>query len=107
MKLNDELLAEYVALNEEVKAKTKRLEEIKKACKERGSFTTKNFMCAIDVQNRVGLPGLDEVTKHIAKETLMVLGLLRTTSVVSVRITPKVDKRELSVSQEYKNFPNA
>lgn len=98
MELTNEVLQEFIRLNREIKEKTKRLDRIRQACKERGSFVTKDYLCAIETQTRTGLPSLDEVTKYISRDTLQGLGLIRTTPVVSVRI---VSRREYQVEIQY------
>lgn len=97
MKLNDEILNEFITLNEEIKLKTKRLEEIKEACKQKGSFSTKDFVCSIEVQERLGLPGFNEVIRVIERETLEALNLVRKTKVIIVRVNKKQTAMETQV----------
>ena len=91
MELTNEILREYMALSQEIRDKSKRLETIKQECKQRGSFVTQDFTCLVETTIRTGLPGLEEVTKCIQRNTLEVLGLIRTTQVVSVRILRRED----------------
>ena len=86
MELNDRVLAEYCKLLEEVKSKNRWLEEIKSACKDRGSFATSEYVCTVEKQQRQALPGLDVVCQSIQRDTLEVLGLIKTIQVVTVRI---------------------
>lgn len=86
MELTNEVLEEFLLLNKEVREKSKRLDIIRQACKERGSFVTQDYTCLVDTNTRVGLPSLDEVTKYIQRATLEALGLIRTIPVVTVRV---------------------
>lgn len=86
MDLTNKVLEEYLILQQQIKDGKKILDQVKDACKTRGSFVTKDYACLVDTSHRVGLPGLDEVTRCIQRQTLEALGLIRTTEIVMVKI---------------------
>lgn len=91
MELNDDVLSEYVFLSREIREQSKRLDAIRQECKARGTFATARYVCLVESSSRQGLPGLEEVMKCIRRETLEILGLLRTIPIVSVKVINKED----------------
>lgn len=68
--LVESILKEYLQLEEEVKLKKKRLDEIKNWCKCVGSFNTYNYACLIKEQSRTGIVGLERVIAAIGRDIL-------------------------------------
>lgn len=58
----DEELAEFLKLQQEIKQKSRRMDEIRKACKEAGSFCTANHACVVYEQEQRRLIGLEEAS---------------------------------------------
>lgn len=73
----NEELAEYLTLQAQIKAMTKRLEEIKKEIKKCGSFYTSKYSVSVTTQSRTGIAGLEEVKEFINEEILNKYGLIR------------------------------
>ena len=82
----DQELAELLTLQAQLKVMNKRIEEIKKKCKECGSFYTALYTVSIISRTRVGLAGLDEVKEYIHEDILNQYGLIRTTDYQLVEI---------------------
>lgn len=92
MELTDKVLDEYLELQEESKAILKRIDEIREALKEKGSFATYNFVCTVWEQERTGIAGLKEVTSAIGMEILMENDLIRTSRFLMVKVAKIVIK---------------
>lgn len=67
----NEELEEYLFLSERIKLLEKRLDEIKKACKECGSFHTDKYVVAVVDQERRGLVGLAQAEKALGLDLLL------------------------------------
>lgn len=79
-------IAELLLLQQQVKAMTKRIDEIKKACKKAGSFFTAQYTVSVISQSRVGLAGLEEVKEYIHEDILNKYGLIRKSEFLIVKI---------------------
>lgn len=83
------VLTEFLILTADIKAKTKRLEEIKKWCKDRGTFSTSKFVCSVNLRTRTGLAGLEIVIDAIGKQILEDNDLIRTSEFLLVTVSKK------------------
>lgn len=83
---SDQLLDELLVLEAEIKDMSKRVDEIKKWCKERGSFSTSKYVCAIKTRSMVKLVSLEVATKILGTDMIQECGLTQTITfpVVSV-----------------------
>ncbi len=88
------LLAEYLALQEELKIKGKRYDEIRNWCKAQGTFATDQYVCAVKLQTRVGLAGLETVTTALGREILEENDLIRESEFLLVSVSPKSSRVE-------------
>lgn len=79
-------IAEFLLLQDMIKKATKRLEEIKKACKECGSFYTSTYTVSVIDQTRTGIAGLEEVKEFISEDILNKYDLIRTSTFQIVKI---------------------
>lgn len=52
MNITNDILAEAVMLERNIKKFQKRVDEIKAACREKGSFLTKEYVCSVSTQTR-------------------------------------------------------
>lgn len=75
-----------VALQAQIKQMQKRVDEIKKWCKEIGSFYTANYTVSIVKRTRVGLAGLPEVLEFIDAAILHKHGLIRSSQYELVEV---------------------
>lgn len=89
MKVTDEMLAELVELESRIKAAAKRVEEIKAACKERGTFSTVNYVVIVSEISQTRLEGLEKVSSVIGRETLQSAGLIKEISFQTVKVQAK------------------
>lgn len=87
MKPTEDELRELLVLMDKVKIMSKRIEEIKDFCKERGSFATKNFVCAVLAQQRVGIAPLKEVIDCFGRETLEKYALIKLSEFQIVKVS--------------------
>jgi hypothetical protein len=87
MKPTNDDLAEYMKLEEMVKTASARMEEIKKAAKEHGSFATREYVAAVTEASRTQLAGLETVAQVYGREDLEKHGLIKTISYQMVKIT--------------------
>lgn len=87
----DGILEELLMLEADIKSMTKRVDEIKKYCKERGSFSTARFVCAIKDRSQVRLVSLDRATEILGADMIQECGLSQTIT-FSVVCVSKLDK---------------
>ncbi len=85
----DEMLQELIALEQDVKIKYKRIEEIKAWCKEQGSFATDHHVCSVKEHTRTGLAGLDVVAKALGRDLLEDLDLIRVSQFLTVHVSKR------------------
>ncbi len=86
MKLTTTVLDEYLQLKQDADEISKRLEEIRQACKERGSFSTNSHVCIVSGYTKVAMAPLVDVIHAISVETLQQLGLIREIKIINVRV---------------------
>jgi len=89
MKLNNDVLLELYTLEQEVKEKQKRISEIKEACKSKGSFSTRDFLCQVKVVDREMIGPSDALVNTFGREALTRLGLTYRSKFVTVQTIPK------------------
>lgn len=87
LKPTDIELEELLELQLNVKMMSRRIEEIKELCKKHGSFCTKKYVCAVYMQSRTGLVGLNEMAKTISIDILVAYNLVKTTTFEVVKIS--------------------
>lgn len=90
MKLNDAVLKELVELEAKAKELASRIDEIKSACKEKGSFGTANYVCVVSTQSRTGLAGLKDVAAVVGQKILEQNNLIKTTEYKVVKVEAKI-----------------
>lgn len=93
MILNDEVLKELIKLEKEVKIKSKRIQEIRDACKTKGSFCTFSFVCSVWEQERTAIAGLQECIAALTKEVLEGHELIKTSRFLLVKVAPLLSKK--------------
>lgn len=84
----EQVLAELLLLEQEVKIKSKRIDEIRKWCKEQGSFSTMNYVCVVKPRTRVGLAGLEVVAAAIGQDILEQFNLIKQSTFYMVTVSP-------------------
>lgn len=89
MKLNNETLAEYLALQEEIRIATIKIHIIKEACRQKGSFETENYTCTVRDHKVDELTGIDACVKALGRLNLEDLGLIKVTTHKIVHIKSK------------------
>ena len=94
MKITNECLEELITLEESMKIISKRVDELKTACKERGTFSTGMYACVVSEQTRVGLAGMADVISVVGREVLELHGLIRTTTYLTVKVSRKIPLSE-------------
>lgn len=87
--IND-LLREYIFLKDEIRIKTKRLSEIQTWLKSKGTFSTDLYVCAVKLQTRTGLAGLEVVAEAIGRAILEEHDLIRVSEFLLVNVSAKV-----------------
>lgn len=90
MTIDDSVLSEFLVLQVSIKKFQQRLDEIKEACREQGSFCTESYSCAIYLQHAVRLVGKEEAEKILGKDTLEELGLLKQHTFTIVKVAPRI-----------------
>lgn len=85
----DIILEELVLLEEELKPKVRRLNELKDMFKQRGSFATDIFVCAVNEQTQRRLVSLDKAVAALGKEMLDSFELIQTITFKTVRVSRK------------------
>lgn len=76
IEINDDLLAEFLYLKTRARITDERINEISKALKEKGSFATDRYVCAVSRQARHQLKGLEAVVAAFSREALMANNLI-------------------------------
>ncbi len=91
MKLSNEVLSEALNLEETIKAAQKRLDEIRDALKEKGSFATKEFVVAVSETSRKQMAGAKIVleTLKLKEEEALRQGILNVVTYKTVKIARK------------------
>lgn len=77
VKPTDKELEEMIMLQAQIKQMQKRVDEIKKWCRDIGSFYTANYTVSVVKRTRTGLAGLPEVLEFIDAAILNKHGLIR------------------------------
>lgn len=85
----DMLLAELLEIEAEIKPRLKRLELLKQWCKDRGTFSTDNYVCAIKPRSRTCLVSLDKAIEALGKEMLESFSLIQTISFLTVHVNKR------------------
>lgn len=80
---------ELVSLQEYLKPKIKRMEELKTWCKTLGSYATENYVCSVRPQEKVCLVSLDKAIEALGRSLLEEKGLIQTVSFEVVSVSPK------------------
>lgn len=88
--LTDDDLKEYLFLQACIKQWTVRLEEIRRACKEAGSFCTENHVCAVYIQEQTRMASLETTVSALGKELLEDNGLINHLSFQVVKIAERI-----------------
>lgn len=89
MIVNDDLLKELYLLEMDVKHKTKQIEFIKDLCKAKGTFSTRNFVVAVNKQSRTGMAPLDKVKAVFGEDVLKEHNLIVTSEYLTVKLSIK------------------
>jgi len=89
VKVTEEMLAELVKLEAEIKAAAKRVDEIKAACKEKGTFSTVHYVVVVSEVHQTRLEGLEKVAAVVGRETLEGAGLIKEISFQTVKVQAK------------------
>lgn len=84
----DAELKEFLELQQTIKVATKRLEEIKAVCKERGTFHTRLYACVVVEQPQERLAGLESVSLVFGRDVLESNGLINRFSSLIVKVAP-------------------
>lgn len=87
--IDDSMLEEIILLEEELKPKIKRLNELKGHCKTRGSFATDFFVCAVEDRSQTRLVSLDRAVKALGREMLESFDLIQVIMFSTVHVTRK------------------
>lgn len=85
----DIVLDELLNLEDDIKPKLKRIEEIKTWCKEQGSFCTDYHVCSIKEHTRTAIVSLKKAVDALGKEMLESFGLIQTTEFKTVHVSKK------------------
>lgn len=72
----DAMLYELISLQKEVKPINQRIDAIKQWCKEAGSFSTMNYVCAVKEQERRAMVSIEKAKDLIGMEFLEHSGLI-------------------------------
>lgn len=89
MIINDDILNEYNKLQQEMRDITNRMSEIRGHLLTKGSFSTKNYVCAVSEQTRASMVSLDKVLQVIDEEVLREQNLIQSTTYKIVRVSRK------------------
>lgn len=89
MKIDNEMLRELFALEQEVRKKQKRISEIKDLCRLKGSFATKEFVCSVSEVSREIIGPTQKVLQVFGREALEKAELIYTSKFVTIRTTKK------------------
>lgn len=90
-KIVDNMLKELLILEKDVKIKQKRIEDIKKMCKNTGSFSTLNYVCTIKEQQRRSMVGVDKAIDLVGMDYLVSNNLLTLSRFSTVHVAEKTD----------------
>lgn len=82
----ESVLKEYLVLQDQIKPIIQRIDEIRSWCKEQGSFSTPNYVCAVTPQTRTCMAGLDKTVEALGREILEEHGLIYISTFLVVRI---------------------
>lgn len=93
MKLSNEVLSELLELEELIKPLKHRIEEIRTAIKDKGTFITSEYAVTVKPGLREYMASVDECSTKIGLEKLKIYGLIK----VSCFKTVSVCKREPKV----------
>lgn len=86
-------LKEFLELNDTIKQLTKRLDELKEMCRNRGTFHTSRFACVVVEQAQERLAGLSEVCKVYDRGELEMHGLINRSISLIVKVAPMIRLR--------------
>lgn len=88
-KITDALLQELWELERDIKVKELRAHQIKEICKEKGSCTTKHFVCMVEERTRNSMASITKVIDALGRDVLDQYDLIKSTKYLEVRISPK------------------
>lgn len=87
MKVSNEMLEEYLEIEQELKALGKQFLLLKTVLKERGSFSTGEYVVAVTERSRGSLPGVKEMIEALGEKAIM--PLIKTTTYLEVSVAKK------------------
>lgn len=85
----NDLLEELFSLLQDAKVIDKRIEELKAYCKDKGSFYTKDYVCAVNGRSRMSMVGVEEAIAKLGKEFLMGHNMIRSHNFLAVTVAKK------------------
>lgn len=86
----DEILEEYLHLQERAKPILARIGEIRSWCKSKGSFCTLNYVCSVENRTRIGLISKEEAISIFTEEGVKSLGLLKKSEYELIHVSRKL-----------------
>lgn len=85
----DEILEEYLSLQERAKPILARIGEIRSWCKSKGSFSTPNHVCSVELRIRIGLISKEEAIEIFTEAGVRSLGLLKQSEYELIHVSRK------------------
>lgn len=89
VKVDNGMLKELFNLENEVRKRQKRIAEIKDLCKQKGSFSTKEFICSVNEVEREYVGPIEMVLHIFGREAFETAGVLHKTKYLTVRTSRK------------------
>lgn len=85
----NQILTEFMQLQTVAKQCAKRIDEIKDWCKEKGTFNTNKFVCAVMKRSRTGMVSIEKATKQVGLPFLEANMLIQVSEFEIVQVTEK------------------
>lgn len=93
----EQVLAEYLTLQAKIKPLSKRYEELRDFLKkQKGSFSTENYVCSLEKRSRTALVALDKAIDIVGEEFLVEKGLIKISEFILVHVS---DKRAIELAK--------